>query len=125
MSRSDTIATYFMRVSQLRDQLLAIGESVDDGELVSIALNDLPTSWEPFIQGVCAQAKLPSFDRLWTNCVQEEGRIMNKSGPPSEENQALATNARKGKGKKFSYKKNKDKKPTPDQEQRTRDLSKV
>lgn len=77
MTRSDTIATYFMKVSQLRDQLLAIGETVDEGELVSIALNGLPTSWEPFIQGVCARSELPGFDRLWIDCVQEEGKLLS------------------------------------------------
>ena len=50
---------------------------------------------------------------------------MNKSGPPSEENQALAANARKGKGRKFPFKKNKDKRLDSDRERRPRDMSKV
>ena len=49
MTKADTIATYFMKITQTRDQLIAIGEEVDDRELVSLALNGLPTSWEPFI----------------------------------------------------------------------------
>ena len=36
-----------------------------------MALNGIPTSWEPFIQDVCARDELPNFDQLWTNCVQE------------------------------------------------------
>jgi hypothetical protein len=66
MSSSDTVASYLMRITQIRDQLAAIGEAVDDTELVNVALNGLPRSWEPFVQGICAREKLPDFDRLWT-----------------------------------------------------------
>ena len=34
---------------------------------------------------------LPKYDRLWVDCVEEEARIMAKSGETHEENQALAT----------------------------------
>ena len=33
----------------------------------------------------------PDFQRLWHNCLQEEGRIQIKSGPPKEDHAALAT----------------------------------
>lgn len=61
MSSSDSVATYLMRVSQLKDQLKAIGDTVGDKELVLIALNGFPP-WEPFIQSVCGRAELPKFD---------------------------------------------------------------
>jgi hypothetical protein len=51
MSKSDTVASYLMRITQIRDQLAAIGEAVDDTELVNVALNGFPGSWEPFVQG--------------------------------------------------------------------------
>ena len=50
---------------------------------------------------------------------------MNISGPPTEENQALSTNARRSKGRKFPFKKSKDRRPTLDQDYRARDMSKV
>ena len=89
MTKVDTIATYFMKISQLKEQLIAIGETVDDEDLVAVALDGLPLSWETYVQGINARENQPSFDRLWTDCLQEEGGIMNKSGPPNEENQAL------------------------------------
>jgi hypothetical protein len=49
MSKSDTVASYLMRITQIRDQLVAIGEVVDDIELVNVALNGFPGSWEPFV----------------------------------------------------------------------------
>lgn len=65
----------------MRDQLLNIGEIIDDGELVSISLYGLLTSWEPYIQGVCARVELPGFDHLWTDFVQEEGILLTRSDP--------------------------------------------
>jgi hypothetical protein len=49
MSKSGTIASYLMKITQIRDELVAIGEAVDDIELVNVALNGFPGSWEPFV----------------------------------------------------------------------------
>jgi hypothetical protein len=69
MSKSDTVVRYLMRITQIHDQLVAIGERVDATELVNVALNGFPRSWEPFVQGICAQEKMPPFERLWINCI--------------------------------------------------------
>jgi hypothetical protein len=50
MNKSKTVSNYFMRISQIKDQLAAIGDSVDDAELVSTTLNEFPSSWDPFVQ---------------------------------------------------------------------------
>jgi hypothetical protein len=42
MSSSDTIVSYLMRITQIRDQLAAISETVEDVELVNVALRGLP-----------------------------------------------------------------------------------
>jgi hypothetical protein len=109
MSKSDTINIYLTKVSEIRDQLKAIGDEVPDTELVTISLNGLPISWEPFIQSICGRKKLPKFDHLWSDCVQEETRMLSRKilqkpleeedEEEEEEEQAFATNARKGKGK--------------------------
>jgi hypothetical protein len=66
MNKSDTISTYFMRISQIKDKLATIGDSVDDAELVTTTLNGFPSSWYTFVQGICARRKFPKFDKLWT-----------------------------------------------------------
>ena len=53
ITKSDSISTYFMKVSQLRDQLKAIGDTIDDEKLVTMTLNELPSSWESFVQRIC------------------------------------------------------------------------
>ena len=38
-----------------RDQLAAVGEKIEDAELVNIALNGFPASWESFVKGICVR----------------------------------------------------------------------
>jgi hypothetical protein len=52
MQNSETIQSYFTRVSQIKEQLEAIGDTVEEVELVMTTLNGLPKSWESFIQGI-------------------------------------------------------------------------
>jgi hypothetical protein len=49
MQNSETIQSYFTRVSQIKEQLEAIGESVEEVEITMTTLNGLPNSWESFI----------------------------------------------------------------------------
>jgi hypothetical protein len=76
MMKVDTISTFFMKISDIRDHLGSIGETITDKELVMITLNALPRHWEPFLQSISGREDLPEFDHLWTNCTQEETRII-------------------------------------------------
>jgi hypothetical protein len=60
MTNSDNVTSYLMRITQICDQLAAIGEVVLDAELVNVALNGFTKTWEPLIIGICAREKLPS-----------------------------------------------------------------
>jgi hypothetical protein len=51
-TKYDTITTFFMKISEIRDQLGAIGEAIIDIELVMITLNGLPSHCVPFIQSI-------------------------------------------------------------------------
>ena len=62
MSKTNSISTYFVRVSQIRDQLVAIGETVEDLELAMVTLNGFLFVWDPFIKSICVREKLRSFD---------------------------------------------------------------
>jgi hypothetical protein len=89
MSRSDNVTSYFMRITQVHDQLAAIGEKMEDVELMNVALNGLPKSWEPFVKGVCARENLPDWQRLWDDCIQEETREESKEKAGNEEMREL------------------------------------
>jgi hypothetical protein len=71
MTKADTVATFLMKISEIKDQLGAIGEIISDREIVMLTLNGLPSHREPFIQSISGRSKLPKFDRLRADCTQE------------------------------------------------------
>ena len=98
MNKSETVANYFMMISQIKDQLAAIGDPVDDVELVTTTLNGFPSSWDPFVQGICARIKFHMFNKLCADYTQEESRLISKTQKTNEdENQALAAQVKKRK----------------------------
>ena len=86
MKRLETIASYFMRIVELRDQLGDIGETVPDRELSTYILRGLPNSWESFVQSVSGRSKMPKYDRLLADCFEEEARLVAKHGNAYDEN---------------------------------------
>jgi hypothetical protein len=92
------MVNYFTKISQIKDQLVAIGDPVEDVELVTTTLNGFPPSWDPFVQVICARRRFPKFDKLWSDCTQEESRLISKTQKTNEdENQALSSQVRKRK----------------------------
>lgn len=61
MNKGETITSYFLRITEIRDQLFSIGNTVDDVDLSLIALRGLPLSWESFIQCISGRPPLPKF----------------------------------------------------------------
>ena len=57
IQNAETIHSYFTRVTQIKEQLEAVDEEVDNTDVVITTLNDLPRSWDSFIQGICARTK--------------------------------------------------------------------
>ena len=45
----ETIQSYFIKVFQIKEQVEAMEEEVENGEVVMITLNGLPRSWDSFI----------------------------------------------------------------------------
>ena len=67
---TETIQSYFTRVSQIKEQLEAVDEEVENVEIVMTTLNGIPRSCDSFIQGICARRKLVTFSRLWEEFSQ-------------------------------------------------------
>ena len=64
MKNGESITSYFLRITELKDQLATMNNQVDDNELSMIALRGLPLSWETFIRGLSSRPELPKFDQL-------------------------------------------------------------
>ena len=75
MSKGESMISYFMKITDLKDHLAAIGESVSDKDLVIIAMNGLPRSCKSFLQSVSGRSELPRFDHLRGDCAQQECRL--------------------------------------------------
>ena len=69
MSHGESIQDYFTRVSHIKEKLEAIGDNLDEYELVMTALNGLTRPWESFIQMMCARKEILNFDVVWEDCI--------------------------------------------------------
>jgi len=108
MTKTETVTSYLTRISQARDELADVGETVTSAELVRIALKGFVKPWEYFVQGIVARETMPSWERLWDDFVQEEMRKDSSSTSQhhvgdDEENVALFTKGKK-KAKKSGLK---------------------
>ena len=114
MTKSKNIASYFMRIIELRDKLKSSGDNLEEKDLVMTTLNGVPASWESFIQTISGRTKFPKFDKLWEECTQEKTRITSRQrlhDTQPKENQASICHAkkRKGRGRKPCNHKHQDK----------------
>ena len=52
MEKDETVATFFSRIFQIRDQPMAIGDKVEDDDLVQTVFDGLLTVWETFLASI-------------------------------------------------------------------------
>ena len=100
---NDSAAGYLTKITNVKDELAAIGEAIPPTELVRIAVNGLPCSWMNFADGVCARETLPTWERFWDDCIQTEirkGQLGAAKPVEQDEDVALLAGRKKGKGKK-------------------------
>jgi hypothetical protein len=62
MNDDDSITSYFVIISQLRDQLQSIEEIISEKELVNIVLNGLPKTWDAFSASMNTRKEYPTFE---------------------------------------------------------------
>ena len=53
--------SYFTRVAHIKEQLEAIGDMVEEEEILMTTLNGIPRDWEAFIPGICSRRKITKF----------------------------------------------------------------
>jgi hypothetical protein len=52
MTKGYTVATFFMKISEIKEQLGAIEEIMSDKELVLSTLNKIPKNWSLFVKAL-------------------------------------------------------------------------
>ena len=70
ITKGESMQDYFTGVSQFNEQLYDIGYSLDEYELVMIALNGLTRPWNSFIQTLCVEKESMKFDIVWEDYIQ-------------------------------------------------------
>ena len=68
MTKDDIVASFFVKITRIRDELQAIDEIVAEKELVVTALLGLPTSWSAFAPRMNSWKDTPTFKQLWNAC---------------------------------------------------------
>lgn len=69
MFETETVASYLTRITQIRDNLVAMGEIIDRKELDKLGLSGFPPKWDVFVDGIVARENMPSWDRFWGDFV--------------------------------------------------------
>ena len=62
MSKGESVQDYFTRVSQFKEQLDVIGDSLDEDELSMNSLNGINRPWDSFIPTMSARKESMKFD---------------------------------------------------------------
>ena len=65
MNKDEGVGPFFTKIAQVRDQLTAIGITMDDDDLVQTVFDGFPNSWETFLAAISGRENQPNFDRLW------------------------------------------------------------
>jgi len=52
MIKGEGATLYLMRLSQVKDELVVIGVTISDGDMIRIALKGFIEEWKPFIKGL-------------------------------------------------------------------------
>ena len=128
MGKTDSATGYLTKITNVRDELAAIGEVIQPTELVRIAVNGLPSSWMNFVDGVCARETLPTWERFWDDCIQTEirkGQLGAAKPVQQDEDVALLVRRKKCKGKKQASTSNGGGKGKGKQDNTQKDYSKV
>ena len=105
MKNDEGVASYLTRVTQVKDELVAVGEIIPDSELVRISLRGFTKKWEVFVKCIVGKETLPSWSRLWDDFTQEEiqdGSQVGQTSEDAEQNVALAAKSKNKKNKDLS-----------------------
>jgi hypothetical protein len=72
MENGEGVIHYLTRLTQIKDELASVGEKTKDSKLVYVALNGFSKSWDVFVHGVVSREKLPNWQCLWDDFLQED-----------------------------------------------------
>eukprot|EP00253_Pinus_taeda_P006397 PITA_06397 len=79
--KDESMQAYFLRITEIKNDLLSIGESITDREMTLTTLGGLPSEWYVFRTTLLNNNVIPSFKELMARCIQEETRVEEQEMP--------------------------------------------
>ena len=64
MSKGEGMASYLTNITQVRDELAAVGEVIENAEMVRTTLNGMTHQCSVFVQTIIGRENMPKWDRL-------------------------------------------------------------
>eukprot|EP00253_Pinus_taeda_P005119 PITA_05119 len=72
---------YFLRITEIKNDLLSIGEVIPNREMALTTLGGLPFEWYIFRTTLLNNNVIPGFEELMARCIQEEARMEEQEMP--------------------------------------------
>jgi hypothetical protein len=69
MEKGKSVSSFYSKIAHIHDQLLVIGSTVEDDDLIQAIFDGLPPSWDTFLASVNGRDSQPNFERLWNDCL--------------------------------------------------------
>ena len=73
--KDESMQAYFLRLIEVKNDLLSIGEVIPDREMALTTLGGPPSKWYIFRTTLLNNNVIPRFEELMTRCIQEETRM--------------------------------------------------
>eukprot|EP00253_Pinus_taeda_P001532 PITA_01532 len=79
--KDESMQAYFLRIIEIKNDLLSIGKTITDREMVLTTLGGLPFEWYVFRTTLLNNNVIPGFEELMARCIQEETRVEEQEMP--------------------------------------------
>jgi len=77
----ERMQAYFLRISEIKNDILSIGEVILDREMTLTTLGGLPFEWYILRTTLLNNNVIPGFEELMARCIQEETRMEEQEMP--------------------------------------------
>eukprot|EP00253_Pinus_taeda_P001640 PITA_01640 len=84
--KDEDIQSYFLRIIEIKNDLLSIGEVIPERELTITTLRGLPSEWYIFRTTLLNNDQILGFEELMSRCIQEETRMVEQEVPSNRGN---------------------------------------
>lgn len=69
MTKTDMVTSYLTKITQVRDELAAMGEVILEDQLVRTTLDGFQKQWDGFIDDIVSREHFPVWRRMWDDFI--------------------------------------------------------